>query len=123
MKRCRFGAGLLLALLALGLVTARWMKRENQELADLVWSAWEAARDGEAERAGERIAELERRWDLRRTWTSVLAEHQPLEEIGGLIGQLKGLEDREFYLENCLRLAFLLENLAKSQELTVENLL
>lgn len=123
MRRWRLGAGLLALLLAAGLVSGAWMERFHGELETLAHSGWEAVREGDTEQAARVLQLLQSRWEGAKALTSVLAEHAALEEVDALLMQLTVSRDRQFLEENSLQLASLLGALAKSQRLTMENLL
>lgn len=123
MRRWWFGLALLLALAAAGLLSGRWMQRHHSALAQYARESWAAARDGDTEAAGEKLRKLHDSWYAGRGITAVLTDHAALEEIDALLLQLENSRDREFLMENSLRLASMLEALAGSQRLSPENLL
>ncbi len=121
MKRCRFGASLLVLLLTLGLITSCWMGRFSFTLSKELCSA--AALTGENRAAAQASADQTfAKWEGRRKLTSVLADHAPMEEIQANFTLLTPEAEDEDFRETCLRLSAQLEALGESQLLTLENL-
>lgn len=117
MRRCWLGGGLLVLLLILGLLGSWWSVRFFTDAAQDIAQAAQM----EPDRAREDIRDVQARWQRRRGVHSALFDHAPMEEIDTLFALVEA-EDKNFR-ENCIRLSRLLEQLAESQRLTLENLL
>ena len=116
MRRCWLGGGMLVLLLILGLLCGRWTVGFFTEAAADIRQAAQL----EPEQAREAICRVQDRWQRRRGIHGALFDHAPMEEIDTLFA-LAAQEDD--FRENCIRLSRLLEQLADSQRLTLENLL
>lgn len=119
MKRCWFGAGLLLLLLIFGLLTARAMEQFHESLGEELLAAADLAETDPA--AAELLAgQAREKWEKRRKFTALLADHAPMDQIRE---DFSALDSREAdFREICLRLASQLDALGKGQQLSWENL-
>lgn len=100
MNRFRIGAVMLLVLLAAGL----WAQSRTARMAAPVTQALERAQhsalDGDWETADAMASAAFQRWQDSWRQTAALADHQPMEDIDGLMAQLPvyaaGREPLEF---------------------------
>ena len=114
MNRCRIGAGILLLLLVLGLLTGVAISRFWGALADQVTMAAQAEDPALAAQAA--LA-----WNRSRFLTAALSDHAPMNEADILFLLLEQ-GDPENFRENALRLAQVLRQLSQSQLPTLENI-
>ena len=126
MRRCYLGAGVLAALLLLGIFSSRWMENHHSGLAERLLSAADAAEAGEWEDFLRLTSGVEEEWNQKRSLTAVLADHQYLEQAEGLLGQLISAARRREAAQ-CARLcrdmAHIFRVLSEDQRLRWENLL
>lgn len=115
MKRCWFGAAVLVLLLVLGLLLSLFTTRFWEDLGKDMARAAEQAQAEAVESAGQ----VHARWQKRRPLAAVLCDHAVLEAIEENFHILT--PDAENYREICLRLAAQLHALAQAQKLTLEN--
>ena len=120
------GAGLLVTLLLLGLLTAWDMGRTHtaisRQMEDAAWYAltedWEAARLA-AEGARSQ-------WEAHRTLSSLLADHTPMEEIDSLFERISiysaARETAEF-AASCAELSRNIRAMGEAHRLSWQNLL
>ena len=115
MKRCRFGLGLLILILVLGLISGTYLDNFCTSAGrELVLAARSPAPE-------EAVRQVLQRWETHRFLAAVLWDHASLEAIEEEFRILSpGAED---FGENCLRLAAKLQALGRSQKLTWENVL
>lgn len=121
MKRCWFGAGLLALLLFGGFLTSRFLEDFTLSLREDMLLAADLTREDRP--AAQREADQARRkWESRRKFAAVLADHEPMEQIEEHFALLTPEAEAEDFRETCLRLSAQLEALGQSQLLTLENL-
>ena len=121
MKRCWLGGAVLIVLLIAGLLTGRWMGQFHGELSEqlrLAAALTESSRESAQQQADQAFA----KWNSRRKFAAVLADHDPMEQIEEYFALLTPEAETEDFRETCLRLAQQLEALGHSQLLTWENL-
>ena len=88
MKRCRFGAGLLILLLILGAASAWAMGTGSDPVVRLARQAEAAALEEDWAAALARVAEAEELWERHFAFWATLSDHEPMEQINGLFAQL-----------------------------------
>ena len=115
MKRCWFGAAVLVLLLILGLLCSAWTGRFFREEAQRL----DLAADAGPEEAMVLARTAQSRWERRRRLYAALYDHTPLEEIDTLFALLDPQADT--FRENCIRLSRALYALAQSQQPDLEN--
>ena len=121
MKRCRFGAGLLLALLLLGVVSGRYLSRLAAALSEQVEQA--AFLMEESPAAGKQMLTAAREtWQRRRLLMCILSDHEPVTEADTLFALLADDPQAENFRENALRLSRMLSDLGESQLPKPENI-
>lgn len=123
MKRCRFGAAALAALLILGLLSSRWMGRHCGSLARIALQAAEAAQQEDWDAANDQITLIRQRWETRRSFAAVLSDHAQLDAVDSLLAILGPGARRATFRDNALRLAQALAALKESQTFSWSNLL
>ena len=87
MKRCWFGAGLLVVLLIGGLLVTGRMTRDHEALSRCLHRAARAAEDGDWGRASEDLDKAQGDWQKNWHFSAAFADHEPMEEIDGLFAQ------------------------------------
>ena len=117
MKRCWFGAAVLVLLLILGLLCSAWTGRFFREEALQLDLAADAGPEEAMALALARTAQS--RWERWRRLHAALYDHTPLEEIDTLFALLDPQADT--FRENCVRLSRALYALAQSQQPDLEN--
>ena len=114
MGRLYLGAGLLAALLALGIWTSGTMTQVHQEMAGQLERAAQAAQESEAQRRAEAAGSL---WAERRHGVASLADHTPMDEIDALFARLTVLAQEKDYGEfapECRELAVRLKAMGEA---------
>lgn len=121
MKRCWFGGGILVLLLAVGIFTGLYTGKFHQALSeDMIRAAALAGEDREkAQEAAEKVRE---KWERRAFVTAVLSDHAPMEAIEENFALLTPEAEEEDFRETCLRLSAQLKALGEAQMLSWENL-
>lgn len=115
MKRLWLGVGLLLALLALGIVTTVTMGRICEPVGQTLTRAGEAARVGELGQAEALCRQAKTRWEAYRTLSAAVTDHAPMEEIDGMFAALSVCRDSDRYAEYCARLTAMVAAVAEAQ--------
>lgn len=87
MKRCWFGLGLLVVLLALGLFFSCKMSADQQRIAHRLRDAREAAAAEDWDGAETLLGSAREEWQRRWHFTAAFADHEPMEEIDSLFAQ------------------------------------
>ena len=126
MKRSKFGAGLLVALLILGGGSAWAMIRCSQPVSDMVEQAGAAALQQDWDMAEETFREAERRWEKQFPFCAAFADHEPMENINGLFAQLgvyASLRDSHSFAAACAQLSEDIQAIGDAHSLKWWNLL
>lgn len=89
MKRSWMGAGLLVVLLAVGLLATYFMGRIHTPIAQDLTTAGEYALVGDWKQAETLFQKAENRWEAAALLRSCFADHNPMEEIDACFGQLE----------------------------------
>ena len=126
MKRGWFGAALLLILLGLGVGSSSLMEVLHRPLADALDMASEWALEENWEGAAETARQAEASW--RKLWhfSAILSDHEPMEEIDALFGQLeiyRAEGDSLSFAAACASLSRQVEAIADAHGLSWWNLL
>ena len=87
MKRSKFGLGLLLTLLLLGMVSTWAMNRSIKPIAETVRQAGTAGFRMDWEIATEKMGEAKTQWEKRYPLCASLTDHEPMEELDSLFAQ------------------------------------
>lgn len=126
MKRCWFGAILLLILLAVGLLATWGMNAWHDPISDDLERAAEAALDEEWHRAEQLTARARKRWEKHWNFSAAFADHEPMEEIDAAFAQLEiysQARDQVSLAAACAALARQVEAMGDAHGLTWWNLL
>lgn len=126
MKRCRLGAGLLVGLLAIGLIATFWTHRRFTELSRDIQLAGEAASLLDWERAEDLTRKAKEHWQSGWALSAALTDHEPLEQIDGLFAQLEIYareKDSLSYSVLCARLCREIAAIAEAQSPGLWNIL
>ncbi len=91
MKRFWLGIALLLVLLAAGVTTTVIMENRFSPISEKMTRAAEAARTGDMSGAEAALAEAEGLWEQNRNFAASVADHEPMEEIDGLLAAARSL--------------------------------
>ena len=124
MKRIWFGAGLLIALLILGICSSIVLERTQPAQAETLNRAARLAADGDWAAARTLSEEARIRWDRQHFLISALCSHEPMDQIDGLFAQLEVFSDARSavsFSSTCVYLASQIESLGKSHSLNLHN--
>ena len=124
MKRIWFGAGLLIALLILGLGSSTLMEKTHFSQAKDLRRAAELSMEGNWAGAKNFSDAARREWDKQKSVIAGLCDHEPMDQAESLFAQLEvfaSLKDATSFSSTCLFLASQLEALGKSQQLNLPN--
>jgi len=126
MKRSWMGAGLLAALLVLGLASSFYMQRCYEPMSrDVRWAS-ELAASGDWQEARDYVNRVEKRWKGQWGFAASFADHEPMERINGLFAQLETcaqMEAGSLYALLCAQLAEEIAAIGEAHSLTWWNLL
>ena len=113
MKRCWIGAGILVLILVLGLISGAYLRNFCREASSELTLA------AEGKVPAQRIESVHRRWERYQTLLAMLCDHSSLSAIREEFRILD--PEQENFREICLRLAKKLEALGDSQSLSWAN--
>lgn len=126
MKRGAIGLGLLVALLAGGLLITWGMGRCHDPIARQLEQAADCALAGQWSRAEELTEQARACWKKNWSFSAAFADHEPMEDIDGMFARLevyaKAREDVE-YAAACAELSRRMEAMGDAHELSWWNLL
>ena len=88
MTRGWIGAGLLAALLTIGLLVTWFMGRTHSEISEELELAAQFAMAGDWEEAAESAGDAYEDWQDKWHFSAAFADHEPMEEIDALFAQL-----------------------------------
>lgn len=89
MKRSKIGAGLLIFLLVIGLLSSRGMVKFSEPMVENLAQASKAALREDWENALALTQSARARWDKYWGFCAAFADHEPMENINGLFAQLE----------------------------------
>lgn len=118
MKRCRFGAGLLIGILVIGLLATFWTGRRCDRLAREIQLAGEAAVALDWEAAEALTRKVYGHWKTAWPLFAALTDHAPMEQIDALFVRLDiyaRAEDHLSYSVICARLSREIDAIAEAQ--------
>ena len=124
MKRIWFGAGLLIALLLLGLLCGFLIEHSQLESAEKLQRASDCAAEGDWAGAKTLLAEANQLWMRKRPLITALCDHEPIEEIEKLYAKLEVFADERSIISFrsvCAELSRQLEALGNSHNFTFGN--
>ena len=124
MKRIWFGAGLLIALLLLGLLCGFLIERSQSSGAEKLTQASDFAAEGDWAAAKTLLAEARQLWDQKRQLITALCDHEPIEEAEKLFARLEVFaQERSIisFRSACAELSSHLEALSNSHSFTFGN--
>lgn len=119
MIRCYLGAGLLIALLALGIISGKCLTDQRQQLLSQAREALEASTREDWPRAEAAAEEARRLWQRRRAFNAVFSDHAALENVDDALAQVRYSRDPADFSRLCRSL----EALAREQAASLENIL
>ena len=121
MKRCWFGAGMLVLLLIAGLTASFAMGNFQKKLGvDVAKSAEISMYD--REEAQKKVEEVLKKWKKTRSLAAGLADHEPMNQADVLFALLTPEAETAAFRENALQLAEILRQLGQSHLPTLENI-
>lgn len=126
MKRVRFGAALLVLLLALSIAVTICMGRTHTAISEALGAAAEDFLTDRIADANEKIAWARRMWEEKWRFSAAFADHDPMEEIDGLFCELDvyvKTRDYESSAAICARLSRAVEAMGDAHECSWWNLL
>lgn len=126
MNRFRIGISLLAILLALGLFIQTATQRNSIPVASALHNAADSALAGRWKAAEHYSSLATDRWKFHWHATAALADHQPMEDIDGLLAQLPvyaAAENTDEFAAACADLARRVEAMADAHSLHWWNLL
>ena len=126
MKRERFGLGLLLVLLVLGLLTTRRMTTTYQEMADALDRAGTLALAEDWEGAERLVRKARGRWEWSWRLAAALTDHEPMEEVDSQLAMLDVYQQQRETLSFaalCAQIAKQMEDIGDAQDLNWWNLM
>ena len=126
MNRFRIGISLLAVLLSLGLFVQSAARRNSAPISAALNSAADNALSGRWSIARHYSDLASSRWQSHWHATAALADHQPMEDIDGLLAQLPvyaAAEDAEQFAAACSDLARRMDAMADAHSLHWWNLL
>lgn len=124
MKRIWFGAGLLVALLLLGMGSSMLMERTHLAQAENLNRAAQLAADGDWAAARALSEETKTQWEENHFLTAALCSHEPMDQIDGLFAQLEVFSEARSavsFSSTCVYLACQLEAIGGSHKLNLHN--
>lgn len=126
MGRIWFGISLLMLLLLLGIGGSTLMERNHLPHAIQLEQAASLSAAGKLSEAEKIVKDVQAQWDKRITFISILADHQPMEEIERQFAQLEtfgATGDTISYSSTCACLSRMMQALGNSHSLDLRNLL
>ena len=126
MTRGWLGAGLLAALLILGLFTGYTMSTFHRATGDLLDTAAEKALEGDFSEAKTAALEAKAHWFQKRKATAVVADHTPMEDVDALFAEMEiYAETREFphFIAICRELSQRIDAVSEAHQFNWWNIL
>ena len=123
MKRLWIGIGVLLVLLAAGIVLTSVFSAVHTPLAQTLSRAAFSAQAGDHDTSQALVAEAQQQWEACRRFSAAVVDHRLLEEMEELFAQLRFAQDSREIAALCARLASRAAEMAESQAITWWNLL
>ena len=126
MKRGWIGAGLLLVMLAGGLLVTWRMDKCHTAISQSLDAAADSALAGDWDSAGTLAQRAKRDWETGWNFSAAFADHEPMEDIDALFSQLGvygSSRDAVSFAAVCTQLARQVEAMGDAHGLTWWNLL
>ena len=126
MKQIWFGALLLIALLLAGIVSSLGIRWVQDPIASQLEQAAQAGFCENWDRADTLCAAAHTRWETYRNALATVADHEPMEEIDSLFGELelyRRARDPVLFSGLCQRLCLLTRAVGEAHSLSWWNLL
>ena len=126
MKRGWIGAGLLAAMLILGLLTSWWMGKTHSRIAAELDRAAGYALSENWEQAAAHAQKAKNHWQQHWHFSAAFADHEPMENIDSLLAQLSSLasaRDGVTFSALCAQLSRQIEAMGEAHSLNWWNLL
>lgn len=125
MNRFWLGAGLLVILLGISIAATVYLDHVHEGITDTLEQAWEAALSEDLSAARELAGEAQKVWQKHWCMTTLLIDHDPVDEIDGMFAQMQAYgrsgEVPEF-AACCAGVARMVEAVGESNRLTWWNL-
>lgn len=124
MGRSVIGAAILAALLAVGIWTQNRMEAVHSPIAADMAQAAQLSAAGDWDGAARLVTRARMQWEEHRTFSAALADHQPLEDIEGLMAQLDayGSQEDSAFSATCAEIARRVMAVAEAHTLTLSTL-
>ncbi len=126
MKRCWFGAALLLVLLAGGIWAGKRMQRIHSDISDNLKQAANAALQEDWARADTALSAARRAWKENWRISATFADHEPMEEIDSIFAQAEVYQvkrDSQTLAAACAHLSRLVDAMGEAHECSWWNIL
>ncbi len=126
MIRFRFGIGVLAVILAAGIAATMFMVHVHRDICHDLEKASGFAAASQLDEADSHIRTAKENWENHRHLVASLAEHTDMDEIDSLFRQLAAyqkIRDADACAAVCAELAYRVESLGESHDLSWWNLL
>ena len=126
MKRCWFGAGLLIVLLIVSLCVTWGMDKIHEPIAADLMQAAECAELGDWRNAEDFSRRAERAWKKWEHFRACFADHTPTEEVGAELAAMdtaRQNRERSDFAASCARAAKMVQAVGDAHALYWWNLL
>ncbi|MBQ9148584.1 MAG: DUF4363 family protein [Oscillospiraceae bacterium] len=126
MKRGWIGAGMLAALLVIGILAGNAMERRHSPSSAALAEAAKWAMAGDWEKAEALTGSVRAEWERAGCLSAALMDHEPLEQIEGMFAQLRvyaASRDAVAYGAVCAQLSAALDAIGEANTFNVRNLL
>jgi len=126
MKRSKFGLGLLLCLLILGILSTWVMLRSTDPITEAIRQAGDAGYREDWELAEQKMGEAKQQWEEKFPFCASLTDHEPMESINGLFAQLEVYaksRDTQNFAALCTQIGEDLEAMGEAHRLNWWNIL
>lgn len=126
MTRLWIGAGLLVLLLMIGIVTSLLMPMFHLPVAENLHLAAVYTREGDMERAAASFREAQAIWEEHRTFTASVCDHEPQDAMDALFGETEQrllAGDYVSFGAGCAKLSVMAEDISRLHGLSLSQLL
>ena len=118
MKRFWLGAGILVGILALGILVTRYAARVHKPIGKDLLEAGSQALEGDWAEADAYFRQARSRWEESRDLTAVVTDHTPMEQIDAMFRQLEVWRQQRqsvWFSAGCAELSAWVEAVADAQ--------